>query len=76
MTNSESPARHRQYNVQIFWRSTKVLSHTIKASSLAEAEKMAMKIKREDLPSDELTGLDGELYIDTVSPINGGQDND
>ena len=68
--DTNSQGKPGKYRVQLFWRSTKVLFHVITANSLDEAEEKAFNITESDLPKAVLEGLDGELYIDTLEPMD------
>ncbi|MGD0816194.1 MAG: hypothetical protein ABSA83_21590 [Verrucomicrobiota bacterium] len=64
----------KKYEVTLFWTQHNIGEVIIEADSLAEAEEMADEIESDEI--DDWNPTDGEIWVDSVEPIEGGQDNE
>lgn len=64
----------KKYEVTLFWTQRCIGRVIIEAESLSEAEEMAAEIESDEI--DDFNPVDGELSVDSVEPIEGGQDNE
>jgi hypothetical protein len=62
-----------KYRVHLYWMHTDEAIITITANSLAKARAMACKIEPEQLPEDDLCGIEGEVVINSVKLISEGK---
>jgi hypothetical protein len=64
----------RKYMATLFFTQHSIAKVIIEAPSLAEAEEMAEEIESEEI--DDMNTTDGELYVNSVEPIAGEDDDD
>jgi len=64
----------KKYEVRLYWTQYNHATLIIEAQSLAEAEEMADNIESEDV--DDWNPVEGELTVDSIEPVEGGQDNE
>ena len=65
---------NKKYEVRLFWSQESEARVIIEAASSAKAEEMAEAIESEDI--DVWNPIAGELFVDSVEPVDGGQSND
>ena len=66
--------KRRKYEATLFWMQHNQATVIIEAKSLAEAEKKADAIESDEI--DDWSPCDGEIWVDSVEPVEGGKTNE
>lgn len=73
LTGSSTKTR-KKYRATLHFTQYSVANVIIEAVSLAEAEKEADEIESDEI--DDWTPVEGDFCVDSVEPVEGGQDNE
>jgi len=65
---------NKKYEVRLFWTQHNMATVIIQAKSLAEAGKKADAILSEEV--DDWNPVDGEIWVESVEPVEGGRGNE
>lgn len=72
-TSAETNTKQK-YEIVLFWTQQNEARVIVEASSQDEAEEKADEIESADI--DDWIPTDGELFVYSVAPVRGGQDNE
>ena len=64
----------KKYEIRLYWTQYNHATLIIEAQSMAEAEEIADNIESEEV--DDWNPVEGELTVDSIEPVEGGQDNE
>jgi predicted transcriptional regulator len=74
--NAADTNKANKYRVVLYYTQTCEVVVNLEVESLAQAEALADEIESEQLTDDDLNPISGELVVDSVKLISGGQDHE